>query len=165
VGCGDSRSRKARLTTSSEQIEAKSRLIGIRLAMLTLRFRDNWIGLFGDHETALIALAIIVIASERLTRSPLDDERESLAVPMRAEDLARCNISSIAAATGMNRETTRRKVDQLVKSGLVVREGGVVRLKSGFTQQSAVAKVVKLQLNEVRRAVNDLLRMEAIELR
>lgn len=90
----------------ARKAEAKNRLVGIRLAMLTLRMRDNWIRLFGDHQTALIALAIIVIMSERLLRSQLDPELESLVVPMPSEDLAKCNLSSIAAATGLNRETT-----------------------------------------------------------
>lgn len=92
-------------------------MIGIRLAMLTLRMRDNWIKLFGDHQTALIALAVVVIMSERLMRSELDPELETLTVPMPTANLAKCNLNSIAAATGLNRETTRRKVDQLVRRG------------------------------------------------
>lgn len=151
------------VTTS--QAEVKNRLIGIRLAMLTLRMRDNWIKLFGDHQTALIALAIVVIMSERLMRSELDPELETLAVPMPTADLAKCNLSSIAAATGLNRETIRRKVDQLVRRGLVVREKGAIQLRPGFTQQKLAHDVVKIQLDELRRAFNDLLRLKALEMR
>jgi len=150
---------------TASQVEEKNRLIGIRLAMLTLRMRENWITLFGDHQTALIALAIVVIMSERLMRSELDPELETLAVPMPTAGLAKCNLSSIAAATGLNRETTRRKVDQLVRRGLVVRENGAVWLKPGFTQQKLAGDVVKTQLDELRRALNDMLRIEALELR
>lgn len=133
--------------------------------MLTLRMRDNWIKLFGDHQNALIALAIVVIMSERLVRSELDPELETLAVPMPTADLAKCNVSSIAAATGLNRETTRRKVNELVRKGLVIREKGAIQLRPGFTQQKLAHDVVKIQLDELRRAMNDLLRMEALELR
>jgi predicted transcriptional regulator len=132
--------------------------------MLTLRLRDNWIRLFGDHETALIALAVVVITSERLTRTELDADRESLAIPLDPDDLARCNISSVASATGLNRETTRRKIDQLVRNGLIMREDGSFRLTPGFTQQSLASEIVKTQLDELRRAVNDLLRIDAIDL-
>lgn len=154
----------ARLTTPADKLEAKSRLIGIRLAMLTLRMRENWKRLFGDYETALIALAIIVISSERLTRTEVDAEFEFLAISFPTDELARCNISSIAAATGFNRETTRRKIDQLVQKGLVVREGSAVRLAPGLSQQDFAWGAVKRQLDELRRAVNDLLRIEAIDL-
>jgi hypothetical protein len=150
---------------STSQAEQKSRLIGIRLAMLTLRMRDNWIKLFGDHQTTLIALAIVVIMSERLLRSEVDPELKTLAVPMPTRDLAKCNISSIAAATGLNRETTRRKVDQLVRMGLVVRDKGAIQLRPGFTQQKLARDVVRTQLDELRRTLNDLLRIEALELR
>ena len=153
------------LVTEPQQTEAKSRLIGIRLAVLTLRMRDNWSKLFGDHETAVIALAIVVIMSERLMRSGLEPELETLAVPMPTDDLAKCNVSSIAAATGLNRETTRRKVDQLVRLGLVVKEKGAIQLRPGATQQAIVCEAVKIQLDELRRAANDFLRMGALELK
>ena len=55
-----------------------------------------------------------------------------------------------------------RKVDQLVQSGMVVREGPVIRLASGFTQQEVVIDMVKAQLDELRNAANDLLRMGAL---
>lgn len=155
---------KGRVVSSTENVEAKNRLVGIRIAMLTLRLRDNWIRLFGDHETALIALAVIVVGSERLTRSTLQHGLESLALPLPPEDLAPCNVSSIAIATGLNRETTRRKIDQLARSGLIVRERSVIRLAPGFTQQDAAAETVQAQLNELKRTINDLLRIDAVSL-
>lgn len=150
------------LVTDAENATSKSRLVGIRLAALSLRLRENWARLFGDADTAAIALAIVVIISERLMRVELDAELESLSVPMPTEALARCNISSIAAATGFNRETTRRKVDQLVKAGMVIKERSIIRLAPGFTQQEIAIEVVKAQLDEVRRAANDLLRLGVI---
>ena len=151
-----------RLVTERAKTSSKSRLVGIRLAMLTLRFRENWRQLFGDVDTAAIALAIVAIGAERLMRSGLDSELETLTVPMPVDAFAGCNISSIAAATGFNRETTRRKIDQLVQSGMVVREGPAIRLASGFTQQEVVIDMVTAQLNELRKAANDLLRVGAL---
>lgn len=158
----DSAALMARLVTDSDGADAKSRLVGIRIAMLSLRLRNNWAQMFGDTDTAAIVLAVVAIASERLMRAGLDSELETLALPLPEGALAHCNISSIAAATGINRETTRRKVDQLIKTGLLVREDSSIRLAPGFTQQEAATSLVRAQLDELRKAVNDLLRIGAL---
>lgn len=147
-----------RLVTNEVNADAKSRLVAIRLASLTLRLRESWSQLFGDADTAAIALAIVAIVSERLLREDLDPPFESLATPLPAEFLGTCNISSIATATGLNRETARRKVNQLVRDGMISRDGAAIRLAPGFTQQQMVIKMIRSQLDEVRRASNDLMR-------
>ena len=152
-----------RLITPAEKAASKSRLVGIRLAVLTLRLRENWQRLFGDQDAMLIALAIVAIVSERLLRAELDPEYESLEKAMPLTDLSRCNINSIASATGFNRETARRKVNQLVERGLLVKERGAVSLAPGFTQQALAGDIVQAQLDEIRRAVNDLIRVGAID--
>jgi len=153
-----------RLSTPAQQVGSKSRLAGIRLAVLTLRLRETWQRLFGDDDAALIALAVIVTVSDRLLRAEVDPELQSLDRPMPLDQLSTCNISSIANATGLNRETARRKVQQLVKTGLLVKKGGGVSLAPGFTQQTLAWEVVQAQLDEVRRAVNDLIRAGAIKI-
>ena len=152
-----------RLATPAEKAASKSRLVGIRLAVLTLRMRENWQRLFGDQDSTLIALAIVAIVSERLLRTELEAELESLEKPMPLDELSLCNINSIAIATGLNRETARRKVNLLVESGMLVRRGGAVSLAPGFTQQALAGEIVQGQLDEIRRAVNDLIRMGAID--
>lgn len=142
-----------------ENSTAKSRLVGIRLAALTLRLMENWRRIFPDYDSALIAIAIVVIMAERLMRADLEPDLESLELPMPTERLAKCNISSIAAATGFNRETTRRKVDALVRAGIVVREGRSIMLAPGFTQQDFVISQVQMQLEQFRRTRDDLERM------
>jgi DNA-binding transcriptional ArsR family regulator len=143
-------------------VSSRSRLVGIRLAVLTLRMRENWRRLFGDDDAHLIALAIVAIVSERLLRTDIDPELQSLERPMPLHELSSCNINSIAAATGLNRETVRRKVGQLVERGLLTKERGSVRLAPGFTQQELACEVVKSQLDEIRRAMNDLIRAGAV---
>ena len=145
-----------------EAAAAKNRLVGIRLAMLTLRLMENWRRLFGDNDTALIALAIVTIMSERLMRSQLDPAHESLTEPMPLEALTKCNLSSVAAATGLNRETVRRKVNRLIVIGLVVKEDGAIRLAPGFTQQMVARDVVQQQFDEWRRTTADLVRFGVV---
>lgn len=147
-----------RLVTNSMSASARSRRVGIRLATLTLRLRENWSQAFGDPDTAAIALAIVATTSERLLRDNLCPDLENLERPFPNESLASCNINSIATATGFNRETARRKIDQLVRMGMVVRDGSQVRLSEGLTQQPEALEVVRLQMEELRKAVNELLR-------
>ena len=77
-----------RITTPAEKAATKSRLVGIRLAVLTLRLRENWQRLFGDKHSMLIGLAIVAIVSERLLRTELDPEYESLDRPMPLSELS-----------------------------------------------------------------------------
>lgn len=151
-----------RLVTDEENAASKSRLVGIRLASLVLRIRTGWSGLFGDADTAAIALAIVAIVSERLLRQELDPQLESLEVQMPVEALGCCNLSSISAASGVNRETVRRHINRLVKEGVVVREGASIRLTPGFTQKQEVIDLVRAQLEEVRRTADELLRAGVI---
>lgn len=147
-----------RLVTDLKAVESTSRLIGIRLAVLTLRLRENWRQLFGDADTAALALAIVVINSERLLRSELDASLGDLTVPLPADHYAPSNISSIATAAGFNRETARRKLEHLLQLGMLTKDEAGFRLAPGFTQQQAVISAVHDQLDEVRRTTNELLR-------
>ena len=153
-----------RLVTKNEVAEAKSRLIGIRLATLTLRLRGSWTELFGSPDTAAIALAVVAISSERMLREALDPELGSLSVQMPSDAFGICNISSIAKATGFNRETARRKVDEMVQHGLLVREGSSITLAPGFSQQPAAIEMVRMQLDAIRMATNELIREGVITL-
>jgi len=114
--------------------------------------------LFGDADTAAIALAIASINAEQLLREKLPAELENLSVPLPDKLYRRCNINSIAVACGLNRETARRKILKLEQSGLLVRDGSEIRLSPGFTQRKEVREMVRLQLDELRKTADALLR-------
>ena len=142
-----------------ERAEANGRLTAIRLTMLTLRCMEKWRRNVSDYDSAMILVAVVAITAERFTRAGLEDELKALARPMPAEQLAPCNIASIAAATGLNRETARRKVNALIKSGFLVRSGdGVIGFRPGHLQQDYIHDLVRAQLDSVVRTVNDLCR-------
>jgi len=139
--------------------EATSRITGIRVSLLTLRLMENWRRDIDDFECAMIMVAVVAIAGERLTRADLDDELKDLRQVFPAELLPKCNISSIAAATGLNRETARRKVNQLIHKGLLARaEDGTVRFPSGLVQQETTWKLIRKQLDAIVRTANDMVR-------
>jgi CRP-like cAMP-binding protein len=139
-----------------ELAAANSRLTAIRLATLTLRLMENWRRRFDDHESLMVILAVVAITADRLTRSDLPSELRSLDRPFPTERLARCSISSIAAATGLNRETARRKVNELIEAGILVRRGREIGFTTGHVQDPYIGELIRSQLDAVTRLVNEL---------
>lgn len=147
------------LTVDERSARAKSRITAIRLALLTLRSMEYWRQGVRDYDSAMVLVAVAAITSERLTRAGLTEEYEDLANPLPTERLGRCNVSSIAAATGLNRETARRKVAGLVAAGLLARTGrSAIGFPPGLLQDSATAELVRRQLDSLVRTANDLIR-------
>lgn len=142
-----------------DRAEANNRLTAIRLAMLTLRAMERWRSNVGDYDSAMVLVAVVAITAERLTRADLAPELKSLTNPLPPNDLAVCNVSSIAAATGLNRETARRKVQALIEEGYLVKSStGSISFKPGHFQKDYVPDLVRTQLDALVRTVNDLCR-------
>lgn len=147
------------ISVDEERAEAKSRLVGLRLSMLTLRMMENWARHVRDYDSAMIMLAVAAITGEKFTRTHLEDDLQDLRRSMPAERLTHCNISSIAEATGLNRETTRRRVNKLVDKGILVRwDDGSVAFNRGLTKNHRTIELVHMQLETLCRTVNDLAR-------
>ena len=154
------------IAVDAEQASAKSRIAAIRLALLTLRCMENWRRNIGDYDSAMILIAVIAITAEKLTREDLEQELQTLNTAIPAERLTRCNISSIASGTGLNRETTRRKVNELVAAGFLARspDGGVA-FAPGLLQEQSTLELVRKQLDDLVRGTNDLIRDGILRLR
>jgi hypothetical protein len=150
---------KVVLAVDDKLASGKSRLVALRIASLSLRLMENWRQPFKDFDSAIILLAIAVIVGDKLTRTTLEHELLDLAQPVPHGRLTTCNINSIAAATGMNRETARRKVNRLVTAGLVDRaEDGSISFSPGFSQREEPSSIVRAQLEIVTRIINELVR-------
>jgi DNA-binding IclR family transcriptional regulator len=104
-------------------------------------------------------MAIIVIGAEKLLRTELDSELETLAQPLPQDSLSRVNFSSIAAATAINRETVRRKVSDLLERGIVLRDDDGVRMARGSIQFGALREIIDAQLDAITRTANHLSRI------
>lgn len=154
------------ITLSEDRDSEKSRLVAIHLAIHTLRLMEHWRQSLGDYDSAIILLALTAISAEKLTRSGLPEELHDLAQPIPLDQLARCNISSIAAATGFNRETARRKVNQLIADGVIIkRDDGSLCFTPGFSQKGEIIELVWQQLETIRRTTNHLIRDGALQVR
>lgn len=138
----------------------------VSLLALNLRLMENWrslqiatTGAVLDCESTLIVMAIIVISAEKLLRTELDPQLQSLAQRLPQDRLSRVNLSSIAAATAINRETVRRKVKDLQEAGMVIRDEDGIRMAHGVIQFERLRETIDAQLDAITRTVNQLSRI------
>lgn len=142
-------------------LEAAGRVAGVAIVDHTLRALERWRSNITDHEGVMIILAVIAISSERLLRAEdLPAAQRSLATPIDRSLLARVNIAGIAHATGLNRETARRKVKELVEQGELARAAsGGITLRPGIVQSGRIRDQVRSQVAEICAITNQLERM------
>lgn len=152
------------MRTVDEQFLTKSRPTIIVLTVLTMRLLDNWRSivrkLTGEelgNDSTIILMAVIVIGAEKFVRGDLECELLDLTAAMPPGRLSSCNISSISAATDMNRETVRRKVCRLVDIGILQKEAGDgYRISPEFAARPEVRPAVRKQLEAVLRATRQM---------
>src|SRR6185295_4451363 len=97
---------------------------------------ERWRQNLADYDCVMIMIAVIAIGSARLLRAGFPAEYRGLAAPIDPALLGKVNISSIAHATGLNRESARRKVNDLVEQGLLTRfPDGSVGFREGLVQE------------------------------
>lgn len=140
--------------------EEASRVAGVAVAAYTLRAMERWRANVTDHEGAMIMLAVIAISSERLLRADLPPEQRSLAAPVDRSLLTKVNIAGIAHATGLNRETARRKVNELIAAGELARDrSGSIRLAPGLPQSGRIREQIRGQVSEICAIAEQLERL------
>ena len=163
--CSDRAGATPAFSIDNDAVIANSRLVHLGLLNLHLRLMDNWRavqlqpgGLVLDHDTLFIMMAIIVIAAEKLLRDELDDDLKCLAKQLPASKVRKVNLSSIASATGFNRETVRRKVQVLQDRGWVVRDEDGIRPIAGVIPHEELRGIIDAQLEALTRMTNQLAR-------
>lgn len=147
------------LAINEEEASAKSRLVAYRLISMRLRLLTLWREVTGGHEESLILMAIIAITGDRLVRSDVSPELRNMAHPVPRPLLGKCNISSIASATGLNRETARRAINRLIDRGILERSADrSVHFTPGRMQGANAYRISETQLDEFARTANALMR-------
>jgi len=143
--------------------DRNSRVTGIRLATLLTRLMEVWrLGRY-DADNALIIVAVIAITSEKLIRAGLTETQRSLEEYLPLSRLQGCNVSSIAAATGINRETVRRRVRKLMDEGALIRtDAGEIALPPERVNDDIALSLVRRQLEAVTRFMNESIRDGAV---
>ena len=147
------------LAIDEEQACAKSRLAAHRLISMQLRLLELWREVAGGHEEALIVMAVVAITGDRLTRLDVSPELRNMAHPVPRTLLGRCNISSLAAATGLNRETARRVINRLIDRGVLERSPDrSINFTAGRMQGPNAYRISEIQREEFLRTANALMR-------
>lgn len=148
------------LVVNSPEADAQSRLTAIRLVSMTLRQMENWRRLLDDQDSVMVLMAVAVINTESFTRETLAELNVAdLKTAVPAEMLRGCNISSVALATGLHPETTRRKIAHLVERRLLARAAnGHVYLHPELGIREQIVQTVRSQLEVLAKTANELLR-------
>jgi DNA-binding IclR family transcriptional regulator len=107
----------------------------------------------------MIVMAIIVIGAERVLRADLESDLQTLAQQLPASKVGKVNLSSIAAATAINRETVRRKVNKLQKAGWIRRDKDGIRTVQGVMPLDVLLNIIGAQLDALARTVNQLAKL------
>ncbi len=145
------------LRVDEAKFEECGRVAGIAIASYTMRAMERWRANLTDYDCVMIMVSVIAISAERLLRTGIPPEYQSLGAPIDPAMLSKVNISSIAHATGLNRETTRRKINDLVEQGLLVRfEDGSVGFRPGLVQEERIRKQIRGQVGDIAAIVNQL---------
>ncbi len=157
---GKAADRSAPLAICEAEVGIKGRVVGLRMALMTLRIMEHWrLHLGVGYEEAMIVLATAAITMEKFTRSEFEPELENIRNAVPSAQLARCNVASIAVAVGLNRETARRKVKRLVENGMLLKDrGGSLRLSPEYTLSVPTSDMMKRQLETVVHTANELVR-------
>lgn len=156
--------RPGKLRLDPDAVRRNGRPAAIALTIFTLRCMEQWRHRVDDYDEAMIMVSVVAISAERLLRTEMTPELRDLTNPIDPSLLSRCNVSSIASATGLNRETARRKVHLLIERGFLVRgDDGGIALQPGRVQQKELADLIERQLQAVVRLLNDLQRFDIFE--
>jgi hypothetical protein len=137
----------------------QSRVTFVRLLSLQLRLMELWREAAGGHQEALVQMAVGAINGDRMTRGAHEERFRSIENALPRSLMTKCNLSSIASATGLNRETVRRVINRLIEAGPLVRSSdGSINFVEGWSQGPATQQLGNAQLDEFARTANLLLR-------
>lgn len=147
-----------------DHIRSNNRLALVQLVNLNLRLLEEWrsaqIELTGealDCESIMIMMAIIGTGAEKLARTGKLKEFPDLNTPVDVTQLRRCNLSSIAETTGLNRELVRRRVKKLEDLGFLERCSDCnVRVAGRHLQEPRVHASIEKQIQVIVAAVEQL---------
>jgi len=155
-----------KLKLNSDAAASKLRWVGLQLALSGLRMGEEYRRILAqDLDSVVVVLAVIAIVLERPLRSEADITLYDLNNAITIDEVTPCSVASIAAATGLNRETARRKVNNLIKRGVLRKlPGGAIVFADEMRSSPVLAEMLCRQVSEVARLANILLQQDIIDL-
>lgn len=144
-------------------VDRNSRLALIILNAFMMRQMELWreavtaiLGRVPDAEDVMIVGAIQSIGGEKLLRQTLEESFRDLGTELPYDQLTACNLASIADATGMNRETVRRRTNRMIEEGLLIKTDGSLHVAETVMQSPVARQVVHKQLASMQMTLRRL---------
>jgi len=142
----------------SHRLHENSRIFALKFAIFYQEITRLQRAMFnGDLDLFIVAGAIAVGSIEsRMRDRDFHDTYASLESVIGEEMQRGCNASSIADATGLPRETVRRRIKRLIEMGIVVRRAtGDYVIRAGLVQSETYSRLFGQLSDAVLRLVND----------
>lgn len=114
-----------------------------------LRIAQAAIEQYGDIEEFMAYLAVLAAAAGAVSRDPVLSARFGGREPIPDENLRAVSARAVALSTGLSRETTRRKLAQLVADGHLVRTSAGIRPPRDVMAQRQNMKFARLIVSEI----------------
>ncbi len=136
-----------------DRAEAQLRPIALNAANGVLRTMEDFRRVYGnDLDTVMIVLAVAVISMAPYGQFGADTDYADQRQPIPDAALAPCNMASIAEATGLPRETARRKTLQLIRQGILRRTNtGSIALVFNAENRGPLYEAVRRQPHQAAR--------------
>jgi hypothetical protein len=130
-----------------------SRMIAHFVTEFILRSTESVAQVFDhDLESAMLFLSISIRNSEKVMSDPkLREKYGSYKVPIPDEDVLLISRMALARATGLPRETVRRKVAKLIAKGWVIECDGGLRARPDLNRDPRYIAALEPQAQNLRR--------------
>lgn len=116
-----------------------------------LRMLQAVIEIYGDLEAFTVYLAVLAANAGAVSRDAVLSARFGGEEPIPEEYLRPVSARAIALSTGLSRETTRRKLTQLIDDGHLIKDARGIRPPVTVMAQRDNMKFAKLLLEEFSR--------------
>jgi hypothetical protein len=141
-----------------------SRLIAHFVAEFILRSAEGIAQLFDhDLESAMLFMSIAIRNSEKVMNDPkMREKYGSYKVALPGDDVLLISRMALARATGLPRETVRRKVAKLIAKGWVIEKEGGLHIRPDLNRDARYIAVLEPQAQNLRRLFSVLLSSGAL---
>ena len=141
-----------------------SRLIAHFVAEFILRTAEGISRLFdNDLESAMLFITIAIRNSEKVMSDPkMREKYGSYKVALPGEDVLLISRMALARATGLPRETVRRKVAKLIAKGWVIEKEGGLHIRPDLNRDARYIAILEPQAQNLRRLFSVLLSAGAL---
>ncbi|MQT11176.1 hypothetical protein [Segnochrobactrum spirostomi] len=155
------------IALNSERYDKISRIFAYHFSDFVLRFWQTYVGVVGNDLQKVIIFHTISLATAPIVANNPDalGEFASLRLALPAEMQVPCSALSVAEATGLPRETTRRKIKEMVADKLLQEDPrGGYRLAAGVLQRPEIVAIFEHNVRSLVRFANASVTLGALQI-